>query len=92
VTALASVRAVEPAMATLLDAERADIARGDVPGASLRIRGSAAGVATLLSGASTRPRVPSGVSVEGGTETLRAFLAAFDTRARARVTGAITTV
>lgn len=76
----------------LLGADGADIARGDSPGASLRVRGSAAGVAQLLCEPPSRPRVPAGVSVEGGVETLRAFLGAFDTRALARVTGAIKTV
>jgi DNA-binding HxlR family transcriptional regulator len=75
----------------LLTPGTADLSRGDVPGAELRIRGGATELAQLLMESPSRPRVPSGVEVEHGAGALRRLLAAFDTRALAFTRTAIKT-
>lgn len=63
----------------ILAGRHAEIVRGDVGSAELRLRGPGASLARLFLDPSARKSLPSDVSVEGSAASLHALLAAFAT-------------
>ena len=63
----------------ILSGAHAEIARGDVASADVRLRGPGASLARLFLDESARTRLPSDIAVEGEVKSVRALLAAFAT-------------
>ncbi len=63
----------------ILDGDRADIARGDVPAADVRLRGAGRSLVQVFLDAKARKRLPADIVVEGSRTVLKSLLNAFAT-------------
>jgi hypothetical protein len=63
----------------LLTKTNAEISRGDLPSPDLAIRGTGAAIASLFVERKPGGKLPPGVTVDGGSQSLKTLLAAFST-------------